>query len=80
MTTSVTVDTHAGFPVEVRQIYFKNHEAYGDPIITIVSPQNKQTFYIHDELKIEVRELPFAKIDGAIDTPGISDVAERATD
>lgn len=53
MTTAVTVDAHAGWPVEVqtRNISTINTE--------IVQPSTKKVFYIHDGLEIvSIKELP----------------------
>ena len=57
MTTKVTIDAHAGWPVEVKSIR-------GEPSqpktfdTTIVAPNTKQDFYIHSGCVIQsIREL-----------------------
>lgn len=52
MTSKVTVDAHAGWPVEVTQT-----EAGAEPVVTIVEPGQVQDFYVHNGHEIHVREL-----------------------
>lgn len=58
MTTAVTVDAHAGWPVEVQT---RNIVPSSDGTINteIVQPNTKSIFYIHDGLEIiSIKELP----------------------
>jgi hypothetical protein len=58
MTTAVTIDAHAGWPVEV---IIRNGEP-GNPDIfktKIVEPSTKETFYLHSGCSIVgIKELP----------------------
>lgn len=52
MTTRVTIDAHAGWPVEVKLIMGE------EDIIRIVEPNTVENFYIHDGQSIaSIREL-----------------------
>lgn len=61
MTTKVTVDAHAGWPVHVTMIIGEpnmNKEVRTD----IVEPNTKKDFYIHSGMRIvNVEELPPTK-------------------
>lgn len=55
MTTAVTVDAHAGWPVEVIARYNPD----GFITTTIVESNTIRIFYIHDGLEIiSIKELP----------------------
>jgi len=59
MTTSICVDSHAGWPVEVTQIHTT---AEGEPIdgaetVAIVPANSVMTFYVHQTMRIAVREM-----------------------
>lgn len=55
MTTAVTVDAHAGWPVEVQTRY----KIDGLITPTVVEPNTARVFYIHDGLEIvSIKELP----------------------
>ena len=59
MTTTVTVDTHAGWPVEVRQVMLVDGEpANGDANVIVVPPHTVQSFYVHSTMRLEICELP----------------------
>lgn len=51
MTTKVTVDAHAGWPVKVDRLGKTTTET------TIVPPNTVQDFYIHDEMDLFIREM-----------------------
>lgn len=57
MTTKVTVDAHAGWPVEVTTV-----DTYGDkpPIEnkTTVPANTVQEFYVTDSRELHVKEMP----------------------
>ena len=51
MTTKVTIDAHAGWPVEV--VTISGEPGYPKSAqITVVEPNTEQDFYIHSGLKI----------------------------
>lgn len=56
MTTTVKVDAHAGWPVEVTLV-----DQYGDnePVETVerVEPNTERDFYVTDTRQLRVREL-----------------------
>lgn len=60
MTTRVTVDAHAGWPVEVIGLHGElGHKEYR---IEIVQPYTKRDFYIHSRFRIvSIEELPNGK-------------------
>lgn len=68
MTTKVTVDAHAGWPVKVTTIRL---DGEGNPVSEqllppcTVAPHTTQDFYVHSTMMIEVREMPFEGIVGA---------------
>lgn len=56
MTTKVTVDAHAGWPVEVTTV---DHGTAGTTENkTTVAPNTVQEFYITDTRELHVKELP----------------------
>lgn len=57
MTTKVTVDAHAGWPVKVTQIMYKPGEETGRRDV-IVPANTTQDFYIHSNMRIAVEEMP----------------------
>jgi hypothetical protein len=60
MTTKVTVDAHAGWPVQVTQISLDTEgNPAGHETKTTVPPNTVQDFYIHSTMKIECKEMPF---------------------
>jgi hypothetical protein len=57
MTTAVTVNTHAGWAVEVIVIDSDiNGDAERAP--RVVPPNGAETFYVHSGMKLKIRELP----------------------
>ena len=63
MTTRVTVDAHAGWPVEVSVIDWTQSEGIGDLVPasttkTVVPPHTTQDFYVHSARTLTVKELP----------------------
>lgn len=57
MTTRVTVDTHAGWPVQVLRIEYNQRGETGRTY-EVVEPNTKRDFYVHSNMKIEVAEMP----------------------
>lgn len=59
MTTKVTVDAHAGWPVKVTKI---SYDATGETGRSdeVVPANTEQTFYVHSNLRIAVEEMPQA--------------------
>ncbi len=58
MTTKVTVDAHAGWPVEVVMLRGEpGYEHFGE--VKVVQPNTIEDFYIHSGLKIvSISEMP----------------------
>ena len=58
MTTKVTVDAHAGWPVEVTTRDLDEHGARipGQP--QTVAPNTVQEFYIHSHRELLIKEMP----------------------
>lgn len=60
MTTKVTVDAHAGWPVRVTKVSL---DSDGKPIgetVETVAPNTAQDFYVHSHLELHVKEMPTA--------------------
>lgn len=58
MTTRVTVDAHAGWPVKVTIVTLgQNGEALKSSDTT-VPPNHTQEFYVHSHAEIHVKEMP----------------------
>lgn len=62
MTTKVTVDAHAGWPVEVTtvdrvQIEGETAERVTEST-TVVPPRAVQYFYVHSHRELRIKELP----------------------
>lgn len=60
MTTKVTIDAHAGWPVRVTRIEL---DADGNPAReseTMVPAHSQQGFYIHSHLELRIKEMPSA--------------------
>ena len=56
MTTRVTIDAHAGWPV---QVVTMQGEGVQTPVIDIVQPNTQQDFFLHSGCRIvDVQELP----------------------
>lgn len=62
MTTKVTVDAHAGWPVEVTTIDTQQVEGEAEPRVTsnttTVSPHTTQDFYVHSHRELHIKEMP----------------------
>lgn len=54
MTTKVTVDAHAGWPVEVTTVDLPA----GTERKTTVSPNTVQDFYVHSHRELHIKEMP----------------------
>lgn len=57
MTTKVTVDAHAGWPVRVTAIDTRSDGEETSHILGEVPANEKQEFYVHDSRKILIEEL-----------------------
>lgn len=57
MTTKVTVDAHAGWPVKVRK-WHRGADGVRTQAVELVQPNTTQDFYIHDGMSIDVEEMP----------------------
>lgn len=57
MTTAVTVDAHAGWPVEVEQIQLGADGKPNASTKLVVPANSKMTFYAHSTMELHVREL-----------------------
>lgn len=57
MTTKVTVDAHAGWPVKVTAVYLDGEgRTQGNASEAIVPPGEARDFYVHSGLALWVRE------------------------
>ena len=56
MTTKVTVDAHAGWPVRVTKITFDSTGETGRSD-EVVKPNTTQDFYVHSNMRIAVEEM-----------------------
>ena len=57
MTTKVTVDAHAGWPVSVRSLNPETHRPTTGYPDVIVPPHEKRDFYVHSSLDLHVHEV-----------------------
>lgn len=57
MTTKVTVDAHAGWPVEVTTVDLASDGATVENKVT-VPPNTTQNFYIHSTRELHIKEMP----------------------
>ena len=57
MTTKVTVDAHAGWPVEVVAIDLNENGTRLENPAQIVAPNTVQDFYVHSHRELRVREM-----------------------
>ena len=58
MTTKVTVDAHAGWPVRVTKVQL-NQDGTRAAVSSETVPSNtKQDFYVHSHLELEIKEMP----------------------
>ncbi|MBN9463450.1 MAG: hypothetical protein J0H00_19745 [Burkholderiales bacterium] len=58
MTTKVTVDAHAGWPVEVIAVDLDNDGRVVGESQTTVAPHTTQDFYVHSHRELRVKEMP----------------------
>ena len=58
MTTKVTVDAHAGWPVKVTQIGLDQDGNQTTGHDTTVSPNTVQDFYVHSHGELHIKEMP----------------------
>lgn len=58
MTTRVTVDAHAGWPVKVTQVTLDQEGKQTKSTETTVPPKQTQDFYVHSHMEIHVKEMP----------------------
>ena len=59
MTTKVTVDAHAGWPVKVTTVQLNSDGTPKQSSDTIVPANTKQDFYIHSHMQLAgVKEMP----------------------
>lgn len=57
MTTKVTVDAHAGWPVKVTTIDL-NVDGSSLRSETVVPPNTTQDFYVHQQRELHIKEMP----------------------
>ena len=57
MTTKVTVDAHAGWPVQVELI--DQYPGQNEPTVSVevVAPHTARDFYVHSNRSLTVREM-----------------------
>lgn len=60
MTTKVTVDAHAGWPVKVTQVQLDADGNKASETESTVAPHTTQDFYVHSHLELHVKEMPTA--------------------
>ena len=60
MTTKVTVDAHAGWPVKVTQVQLNQQGEKASETETTVPPNTKQDFYVHSHMELHIKEMPNA--------------------
>lgn len=58
MTTKVTVDAHAGWPVKVTTVDLDSDGKPTGQHETTVPPHAVQDFYVHSHRELHVKELP----------------------
>lgn len=62
MTTAVTVDAHAGWPVKVTLIDQSSDGLTQSETVQVVAANTKQTFYIWNGRDIELHELQSGEV------------------
>ena len=60
ITTKVTVDAHAGWPVAVTTIDLQVDGTWRENPAQIVAPNTVQDFHVHSRRELRVREMPRA--------------------
>ena len=58
MTTKVTVDAHAGWPVKVTSVQLDADGKVTGESSSTVPPNTKQDFYVHSHLELHIKEMP----------------------
>ena len=58
MTTKVTVDAHAGWPVKVTQVVLDEQGYPGEPREETVPPNTTRDFCVHSHLELHIKEMP----------------------
>lgn len=58
MTTKVTVDAHAGWPVKVTSVQLDSDGKVTGESSSTVPPNTKQDFYVHSHLELHIKEMP----------------------
>ena len=58
MTTKVTVDAHAGWPVKVTSVQLDSEGKPSGESETTVAPNATQDFYVHSHLELHIKEMP----------------------
>lgn len=58
MTTKVTVDAHAGWPVKVTTVDLDSQGNATTTGETTVPPNTVQDFYVHSHRELHIKEMP----------------------
>lgn len=58
MTTKVTIDAHAGWPVQVTAIDTAQDGTVTESVIATVPANEKQDHYCHQTRELRIKELP----------------------
>ena len=58
MTTKVTVDAHAGWPVRVTTVDLNEDGTRRAVSSATVPPHTTQDFYVHSHRELEIKEMP----------------------
>ncbi len=73
MTTRITVDAHAGWPVEVTTVDLNTDGSLVDPSFQIptqtVQPHTTREFYVTSHRELHIKEVVTAPVPEAAETP-----------
>lgn len=58
MTTKVSVDAHAGWPVKVEKVQLDNAGIAVRTEEEIVPPHTTKDFYVHSHMELHIKEMP----------------------
>lgn len=58
MTTKVTVDAHAGWPVDVTKVQLNSDGSVASETTETVPPNTVVDFYVHSHMELHVKEMP----------------------
>jgi len=59
VTTTVSIDAHAGHAVRVKQIMLSNGKPVnGDANVITVNAGEKMNFFVHSTMRLEISEVP----------------------